>query len=726
MINKWQLMMTVFSCVLLFSLASCGNSADSKTSYVETSITLPENSEGIMDMKILDDGTILVASAYNGSRTGALWKSADGGNSWDRIVDYTDVLGVDPDNSHVECIPNIADNGDILCMVSTITDWNTFEGYIECFIVTAEGNKEAVTVDFPETGMSEAAYTGNEISIRGDILDSGDLLLANESGEMYIVNRDTFQITGRVFNEGNALYGFDGYSVDGNILYAIGLKDNIRYDLKNRKIVNSKEVSLKKAAEEYKYNGTTSIMTTKNGIHYTVSDDGIKMYDNGTADIIVPDKDMSIVPSDVYLETIEADKSGNIYLALNREGKDAMLLMYSPTNGSQKNVKGDLEIYTLKNDDDIEKIVSYYKKEKKDVNITLTVGIDNGEIEDDAIKKLNTKLLSGDGPDVIIFDGMDVDNYVDSKLLRPIEGINKKLYIGGVVDAFSSEGNIYAVPARAILPVCLGNRQFCEAETGREFTDAITENGVKVEAYSIVDIIGYYYQVYLSDNLILENGEVNAEAIREYLHDINKIYKKYSEGEKVHLSHITMSPKDTAGMLNVLTENDSVDVDYIYEVNQIQMLQLFDRLSYIMASQNNKVCYIPRIITGISVASKNIKEAEDFIDFIMSEEGQSISGDNMGLPVNKEVVWTNLEGLQEETMIVGNEQESKTVTLKPLTGDSISEFTKTIEDLKTPLKNDATALGIVMEYSEKYINGEMDIDKAVENISKKLSLHVSE
>lgn len=718
--------LVIFICILaICALASCGNSVDNSASYVETTIVLPDNSEGIMDLKLVDDDTILIATTSNGTRTGTLWKSLNNGNTWDRVINYTDVLGIDPDDKNVECIPHISNNGDMLCMVSTQVDKDTLAGYVECYIVTVEGDKEKVLVELPESSLSDGTYLGDGISIEGDILDNGDLLLSNTSGEMYIVNRETFQITDRIFREGDARFYYNGYSMDGNTFYGMGLKHNLRYDLESKEIVNSEEDSLNKVAKEYRYSQTAPIMTTKNGTHYTVSDDGIKMYKKEKASLIVAEKDMSIVPSDVYLNTIDLDKSGNIYLALNREGGAPMLLMYNLKNKIQEKDKGELEIYTLKKDDDIEKIVSYYKKEKKDTNITLTVGMDNNEIENDAIKKLNTKLLSGNGPDVIIFDGIDADNYIDGKLLKPIKEIDKELYIGDVINTFSSEGNIYAVPARAIIPICLGAKQICIADTEKEFTSAITENGIEVKEYSIADIIGYSYQVFLSDKLI-ENGEVNNEIIEEYLYDMNEIYKKYSKDEKIHILHIAMPPKDTTGILDMLIGSNSAGVDYIYEGNQMQLLQLLDGSSYSMAGQNNKVCYIPRIIMGISGTSKNIEEAEEFIDFVMSKKGQNISGANMGLPVNRDILEKKLEELKEDAMIIGDDQGDKAVTLKPISKSNISEFMENMENLKKPLKNDAIAMGIVMEYLEKYLNGEMDIDKAVESISKKLSLHMSE
>ena len=39
----------------------------------------------------------------------------------------------------------------------------------------------------------------------------------------------------------------------------------------------------------------------------------------------------------------------------------------------------------------------------------------------DAIKQLNTELMSGSGPDLIVMDGLSVEKYTDMGLLLPLD-----------------------------------------------------------------------------------------------------------------------------------------------------------------------------------------------------------------------------------------------------------------------------------------------------------------
>ena len=92
-------------------------------------------------------------------------------------------------------------------------------------------------------------------------------------------------------------------------------------------------------------------------------------------------------------------------------------------------------------------------------------GVDdeNGISESDAISALNTQLLAGEGPDVIIMDGLNVGSYEDTGVLMELSNVYDDILqenpdcLENVLNAYrNSDGNIYAIPAMETFTAIIG------------------------------------------------------------------------------------------------------------------------------------------------------------------------------------------------------------------------------------------------------------------------------
>ena len=56
-----------------------------------------------------------------------------------------------------------------------------------------------------------------------------------------------------------------------------------------------------------------------------------------------------------------------------------------------------------------------YQRQNPDVRVSYEValGDDSAVTESDAMRTLSTELLAGEGPDVLILDGMPVESYIE-------------------------------------------------------------------------------------------------------------------------------------------------------------------------------------------------------------------------------------------------------------------------------------------------------------------------
>lgn len=89
---------------------------------------------------------------------------------------------------------------------------------------------------------------------------------------------------------------------------------------------------------------------------------------------------------------------------------------------------------------------------------------ENGVTLEDALSVLNTDILAGKGPDVLILDGMPADSYIEKGVLADIsdvvgEASQKDGIFGNIIESSKKDGKVYAMPARILLPVVLGDEK---------------------------------------------------------------------------------------------------------------------------------------------------------------------------------------------------------------------------------------------------------------------------
>ena len=114
-----------------------------------------------------------------------------------------------------------------------------------------------------------------------------------------------------------------------------------------------------------------------------------------------------------------------------------------------------LTIYSLEDDYTIRQAVSLYQKKNPGIYIRYEVGMtgDDGVVREDAIKNLNTKIMSGSAPDLIVLNGLPEQSYKEKGILADLTELEKGLtgenaLFPNLVDAFREDGKIYSLPVR--------------------------------------------------------------------------------------------------------------------------------------------------------------------------------------------------------------------------------------------------------------------------------------
>ena len=122
-----------------------------------------------------------------------------------------------------------------------------------------------------------------------------------------------------------------------------------------------------------------------------------------------------------------------------------------------------LQVWALQDSSTARAAINVYKQQHPEVDVTFTVAIpedaqDQATARNDALTQLNTELLAGEGPDVLLLDGVAYETYAKKGLLAdlhdvlPLDALQKNL-----TQPFIEDGKVFVMPARFSIPVLIGD-----------------------------------------------------------------------------------------------------------------------------------------------------------------------------------------------------------------------------------------------------------------------------
>mgnify|MGYP002235248826 FL=1 len=189
------------------------------------------------------------------------------------------------------------------------------------------------------------------------------------------------------------------------------------------------------------------------------------------------------------------------------------------------------------------------------MRVNFEVGTSGGASAEDALRTLNTELVAGKGPDVLILDGMPLQSFIDKGVLAELsQVISADGLIPQVVDPMRTDGKLYAVPTRFTVPVLMGKPETLEGLDSLEALAAAVQDGPEALAASgdINDIFKavpeeqrpllsfttlreLFDQLYsVSAPAVVRDGTLNEASLRELFSVMQAVSDRYGLGEKAN------------------------------------------------------------------------------------------------------------------------------------------------------------------------------------------------
>lgn len=426
-----------------------------------------------------------------------------------------------------------------------------------------------------------------------------------------------------------------------------------------------------------------------------------------------------------------------------------------------------ITVYSLTDDDMVRQTISAYQAQYPDFYIEYQIGMDEGGItREDALKKLNTLLLGGSGPDVIMMDGMDIGTYAKKGVLMELTDIvdevdqEEGLY-RNLIENLKIDDKIYAVPTVFAVPVVIGHK---------DYVDNISDYK------SLADMMEKAREEYPDKNLLTVcsasgimkrtaaicapswkdgKGQLDTQKVKEYLEQTKRIYDVQMNGTpeeqiKMYSQYYMTAGEDGESyedykyfmMLNdttYLAKECPFAYGLILTAYTYQMMlsaprvEGFDDTVFKVLDGQSSNVYRPLSIAGINTATKNPDAAKQFLRMML---GTTVQGTmEFGVPVNKKAL-AAMYAYDESELGEDGAQYSMSVSdadglafgynIYPVDQEGIAQFEQWIAALDTPYLSDAVLEAAVYKQGAKYLEGKLDIDAAVKEIADSVEIYLYE
>lgn len=740
--------------------------------YVEEEEDLSEVLKNVSGMKRFSDGSIRIVDKMSGVQV-----SKNNGETWER-----------------------ESNGWL--------DGKLEAAYVMDVQIREDGTIGVIYEDYEEDSMEEGSGEDGSEKEESAFNLSPDCALIDPNGgvtpvqlsvseeEMY-ANRIWLSDEGRIFitTLGDVIYEIspDGSSkpflttegrpmqiqFDGDLMLIDGydFKTPLLYDLEKEAYVEDEELEefiSSQYGEDRNFNGGSwydlLYFFGEDGALYLAGEKGLHRHVIGekeTEQLI--DGSLSRLGSPQYGIKGMALLEDGTFIAVFNSGK-LVKFTFDPNISAYPSEK--LKVYSLTESYSLRTAVSIYQVMNPDVFVEYEIGMgeDGGVTREDALKKLNTEIVAGEGPDLLLLDGLPMDSYVEKGLLLKLDNLletlsgEEKLYENLFLtfpEKGSGEKGIYGVPGNVGFPVMLGREkyvsQITDLTTAADMVEQLRRDNPGEDLLGICSAKGLMkvFSTVSEPTWVNGQGEIDREKVAEFLTQTKRIYQAQMEG----ISDKSLDRyESSAEWYGEIYGEDWVyefsmwginTLDYVggyarfmagtttypygyFDIISASKAEGFEDTQLAPLAGQREGVFIPDSILGINGGTSRRELAEDFMKVFLGEEVQCALG---GFAVNKAAFEKLLLPEEEylgENNLYGSmamiDEDGIEVDLDVYypNEEELAVLRGWMESADTPLVVDRILEKAVFEEGEAYFLGEQELEETLEAIWNKLAIYMSE
>ncbi len=736
--------------------------------FLEDDVKLPIVFNDIFDMRKLEDGTIRVIGNNGDDGSKTAWDSRDSGVNWEKAFDIPAELE-DGDNGYVDAAA-LSPNGQSVWLYNKVAD-----GGVRCvlYLLGQNGGLTEVPFELPPAEGKNITSSSQPVNTSEDSGDGAEgdgsissisnlvtdiMFLGNDQILVVDMADKVFQIstedgsTKRTYEFGATQEACQFYTAGKKMVVATSTEALV-YDTETGEQMPTEEALQGSVADSGFFNAVDSTddgesiyyLTGKGLFHYKFGGSVMEQLIDGSMN--------SLGAPAFYPIALAMLDEQNLLVAANDANAEAAggvsLLKYTWSADTPAKPDKELKVYSLYNNRELRQAISNFQKDHTDiyVNYQAAMSEDNGMTVSDALKTLTTEIMAGKGPDLLVLDGMPIQNYMEKGILKDISAVltdGEGKYFENIIKAYQRDGGqAYAVPARFLIPMAQGSS--ANYTPGEDFDTFTSKQGVLSGMIPEATVEKFWYSCGAAWQK--EDGTLDAGKITDWLTKLKNAYGEYDRLQEE--SSTTYGISDGGGAFTQFQELSlswgdfdlafgryRVNVGLSGRIDYGQLSAVNEKLEQgdygLMPGQAGNV-FVPSMVLGISSKAAQPETAEEFVKYLLSPEAQKAAQFG-GLPVERDSFLSVIDGHEYEgkdNWVSGgsagaNADERLSYKMEPTPKEEIEKMTAMAESLTVPALLDDVIKDAVIEQGTKVLKGEAAPEEAADAIMQKVNIYLAE
>ena len=427
-----------------------------------------------------------------------------------------------------------------------------------------------------------------------------------------------------------------------------------------------------------------------------------------------------------------------------------------------------IKVYSLRENTSVRQAVSMFQKAHQDVYIRYEIGMtgDEGVTREDAVRTLNTKMMAGEGPDILLLDGLPQASYEEKGILADVSGIAADMtgdaaIFPNIIEACKKDGKVYALPIRIQLPMMAGKAEDVKKVKDLDSLAALTEELREENPEGAIlyvrtpEQLLYILSMSCSAAWTDEKGAIDEKALEEFLTAAKRIwqaeiagvaaedlgarddgYGALNEEYKQYYGNVSGGAEMVAMGLQRFAVGRIHGVDFEYDM-LTTLAEQDETFGFDTWNGQVKNGFYTTTLAGIGANSMENETAVEFYRYLFSKEFQDTDVYD-GLPVNmasfeklKENPRAGLVDGQDERAagaISSSTQDGKSFGIELLwpTEEEFEKLKGIVSNVSGVTTGDEVIEDTVYEIGARALEGGITPKEAVKEIVKKSAIYLAE
>lgn len=585
----------------------------------------------------------------------------------------------------------------------------------------------------PESWQKKDSGGNYSVPDQVKVLDDGTIVALFQDGRVEFYNRKTYKMENAITN---VPYISNTLEVAGQCVYLVSADSdrNITgidvYDTAN----NYKKTSYPISSSQ---SGNANLFLSENGDIMLCDPDGIHVLKAGATvwQTVIDGSLTSLCVKTMWNDSFIKDSNDTFFILYNSDQTGYSLMKYTYDKSIPAVPSTELTVYTLTDKPILRQAAFEFQKQNPDVKISFEIALSDKDYEsatlttkEDYIKVLNTKLLAGGGPDLLVLDELPVDSFIEKNILTDISDIIQPMLDQGelypnVMGNYQTNGSYYYVPLRIKLQLLCSISKAKNLHTLEDVANyAKTQSKPSLLGNLTLDDFIDYFSPYYQGKITDGDGKIKKEKLVQLLNDLKTIC-------------------DSTGLIGQYPD-DSSPANLFQIAEGSSQLKLYpcagfseamvpiSCVKYIKGNYTSfESSFTPFCQLGINKASKNQKICKEFLSLALSENIQK-NDLNDGFSSNKKANEQCAKGDRPDTSgclsINKADGTSSMITLTQINRNEANALVNICEQVTMKANEDEHITQVFKDETKNFFQGSESADVTADRIMKKVSVYLSE